>query len=324
MRAVVHDRYGGPEVLRLEDAIKPEPRDREVLIRVHAVSLNPADEFMMRGQPWPVRLAMGLGRPRGRRVIGYDLAGVVEAVGTAVTRFQPGDEVYGSTASACADYVFAREGVLARRPANLGFQEAAAVPMAGLAALHGLRDAARLTRGQRLLINGASGGIGTFAVQIARLMGATVTGVCSTPNVELVRQLGAERVIDYTNEDFTRGGDRYDVILDNVGNRRLEEFLQVLAPRGTLLTNSGRPGPEGGPLARMARAGIMNLFSRHSIKGYYSATNAADLGVLAAWCESGEVRPVIDEVFPLERVAEAMERVVSGHARGKVVVAVAE
>ncbi len=323
MRAVMHERYGGPEVLSVGRTPVPVPRPGEVLVRVQAVALNPADKFLMLGKPAAVRLAMGLARPsRHHRVRGHDFSGTVAALGAGVTRFAVGDAVFGSSDGALAEYVRAKVGVVADRPTGLSVEHAAALPMAGLAALHGLRDAATVQAGAHVLVNGAAGGIGTFAIQIAKSLGTDVTAVCSTRNVELVRGLGADHVIDYTQGPLTRSGRRYDVILDNVGNHGLGDLLALLTPTGRLLTNSGEAGPDGGPIARMLKAQGRALLGRQRVRSYLSSPNADDLALLAAMAVDGRIAPVIDEVFAFERAADAMAHVATRRARGKVVVAV--
>ena len=323
MRAVMHESYGGAEVLSVGRTHVPEPRPGEVLVRVQAVALNPADKFMMLGKPAMVRLAMGLAKPSPHhRVRGHDFSGTVTALGAGVTRFAVGDAVFGSTDGALAEYVRAKVGVVAHRPASLSVEHAAALPMAGLAALHGLRDAARVQSGEHVLVNGAAGGIGTFAIQIAKSLGAEVTAVCSTRNVELVRGLGADHVIDYTQGPLTRSDRRYDVILDNVGNHGLGELLALLTPAGRLLTNSGEVGPDGGPIARLLKAQGRALLGRQRVRSFMSAPNPADLALLAEMAVDGRITPVIDGVFPFERAADAMAHLATRRARGKVVVAV--
>ncbi len=323
MRAVVQDTYGSPEVLRLGDVDQPALADDGVLVRVRAASVNPADLFAMRGRPSVMRLVFGLGRPR-QRVRGQDFAGTVEAVGRDVSRFRPGDEVYGSAGGAFAEYVAAGQDVVAAKPEPLTFEQAAAVPMAGLTALHALRDVAKVQAGQHVLINGASGGVGTFAVQLAGSLGAEVTGVCSTRNVELVRSLGADHVIDYTVEDFTAGTRRYDVILDNVANHPLQRLRSVLTRDGILLPNNGDTGDDVlGPLPRLLGAVLLSLVVPETLRPFVSTTNQEDLVALATLVEAGAVTPVLDRAYPLEEAADAMAHVGTGHARGKVVVTLA-
>ena len=326
MRAVVQDRYGAPEeVLEGRRIERPEIGHDEVLVRVHAAGLHVGDCFGVRGAPWPVRLMTGLRRPK-YGVPGLDVAGQVEAVGSRVTRFQPGDEVFGAcnwpSAGACAEYAAADEDKLVSKPANLTFEEAAAIPTSALAALHGLRDAGALKPGQRLLINGASGGVGTFAVQIAKALGAEVTGVCSTANVAMVRSLGADHVIDYTKADFTKGVLRYDLILDNVENRSLSDVRRVLEPRGTLVLNSGTGASGPKLMLRLVRPVVLSRFVRHQLRRYLSNPNRADLEVLKALVEEGKLKPVIDRSFPLAETPAALRHIEAGHARGKVVIAV--
>ena len=323
MNAVIHRNYGGPEVLELARVPIPAPRAGEVSVRVKAVALNPADKFMMLGEPAVLRLALGLRRPSpGHRIRGHDLAGTVVAVGDGVPRFEVGDEVFGSVGGALAEIACGAESAFAAKPSSLTFEQAAALPMAGLTALHALRDAADLARGQHVLVNGASGGVGTFAIQVAKARGATVTGVCSTRNVDLVRHLGADHVIDYTRTDVTRGERRYDVILDNVGNHGIGTLRKLLTPTGILLPNSGEKGPDGGPLTRVVKAQWHALFGKQ-VRSFQSSTTADDLEVLASMVDEGVVAPVIDAVFAFEATADAMARLATRHARGKVVVAVA-
>jgi NADPH:quinone reductase-like Zn-dependent oxidoreductase len=326
MRAVVHERYGAPEeVLKSRRIDKPQIGRDEVLVRVHAAGLHVGDCFGVRGSPLPLRAVSGLRRPK-YGVPGLDVAGQVEAVGSRVTRFKPGDEVFGScgwpSAGACAEYAAADEGKLVSKPANLTFEEAAAIPTSALAALHGLRDAGDLQPGQKVLINGASGGVGTFAVQIAKALGAEVTGVCGTANVAMVRSLGADHVFDYTKADFTTARSRYDLILDNVENRSLSDVRRALKPRGTLVLNSGT-GPGGMQmLGRYMRPLLLSPFVRHQLRRYLSSPNRADLEVLAAFVEDGKLRPIIDRGFPLDQTPAALHHIETGHARGKVVITV--
>jgi NADPH:quinone reductase-like Zn-dependent oxidoreductase len=323
MRAVMHERYGGAEVLSVGRTHVPVPRPGEVLVRVQAVALNPADKFLMLGRPALVRLAMGLARPsRHHRVRGHDFSGTVAALGAGVAHIAVGDAVFGSSDGALAEYVRAKVGVVAQRPVSLSVEHAAALPMAGLAALHGLRDAARVQGGEHVLVNGAAGGIGTLAIQIAKSLGADVTAVCSTRNVDLVRGLGADHVIDYTHEPLPRGDRRYDVILDNVGNHGLGELLALLTPAGRLVTNSGEAGPDGGPIARLLKAQGRALLGRQRVRSYLSTPNAIDLALLAAMVVDGNITPVIDQVFAFERAADAMAHLATRRARGKIVIAV--
>lgn len=321
MKTVVQDRYGSPESLELRDVELPVVRDDEVRIRVHAAGLHIGDCFIMRGSPLPLRMMTGLLRPK-HGVPGLDVAGRVEAIGKDVTRFEVGDEVFGSGRGSCAEYACAKEAHLAHKPANLTLEQAAAIPTSALAALHGLRDAGKLQPGQEVLINGASGGVGTYAVQIAKAFGARVTGVCSTANVAMVRSIGADHVIDYTKEDFTQGGPRYDLILDNVENHSLSECRRALTPRGTLLLNSGTGAQGLRMLARLFAPLVVSPFVRHDLRRYISTPNQADIEVLRALIESGKLTPVIDRTFALAETPAALAYIEAGHARGKVVVTV--
>ena len=321
MQAIIQDRYGAPDVLALREVDPPVVGDDEVLIRVRAASVHIGDVFGMRGAPYPVRFDTGLLRPK-RGIPGYDASGVIEAVGAQVTRFRPGDEVFGQGRGTCAELTSAREAHLAPKPPSLGFEEAAALPVSALAALHGLRDAGRLEAGQHVLVNGASGGVGTFAVQIAKALGAEVSGVCGTANVDLVRSLGADRVIDYTQEDFTRREERYDLLLDNVENRSLAACRQVLTPGGTLVLNSGT-GVRGFRFyVRLVRPLLLSPFVKHDLRRYLSTPNQSDLLVLTEYAAAGKLRPVVDRTFPLAEVPAALRHIEGGHARGKVVITV--
>jgi NADPH:quinone reductase-like Zn-dependent oxidoreductase len=325
VKAIVQDRYGPPDVLALRDMDRPEPGDDEVLVRVRAAGLHVGDCLAMRGSPWPVRLMCGLSRPK-YGVPGLDVAGEVEAVGGGVTRFRPGDEVFGScrwpSAGACAELARAAEDHLVARPAGLSYEAAAALPTSALAALHGLRDAGRLEPGQRLLINGASGGVGTFAVQIGKALGAEVTGVCSAANAELVRSLGADRVVDYAREDFTQAGPVYEVILDNVENRPMSDVRRALTPRGALVLNSGTGATGVRMLVRLLWPVLLSPFTRHRLKRFFSAPNRADLEALRAMVEGGKLRPVVEATWPLAETPAALRHIETGRARGKVVVVV--
>ncbi len=320
IKAVVYDRYGPPEVLRLEEIEKPVPNDNQVLVRVRAASINPLDWHYMRGAPYVGRIEMGLLGPKVRR-LGVDLAGEVEAVGRNVTQFKPGDEVFGNRFGALAEYVCAAEKSLAPKPANLTFEQAAAVPVAAVTALQGLRDRGKLQPGQKVLINGASGGVGTFAVQIAKALGAEVTGVSSTRNVELVRSLGADHVVDYTREDFTKGGERYDLILDMIGNHSVPDCRRVLTPKGKLvLVGSTDKGLWLGPVAAMLRLVVLSPFVSQEIGAMLARMNQQDLVFLRDLIQAGKVTPVVDRRYPLSEIREALRYLEGGHARGKVVV----
>jgi NADPH:quinone reductase-like Zn-dependent oxidoreductase len=320
MKATVHPCYGKADVLRFENVAKPAPGDDEVLVEVRAAALNPLDWHYMTGTPYIMRLDSGLARPKSGR-LGVDFAGTVAAVGANVTRFRPGDEVLGSRFGAFADYIVVREGrALVPKPTSLSFEQAAAVPVAAITALQGLRDKGRVQPGDRVLINGASGGVGTFAVQIAKALGAEVTGVCSTRNVELVRSLGADYVVDYTREDFTRSGQRYDVIIDNVGNHSLWDVRRALEPDGVVVTIGGpKDDPWLGPVLGFVAAPIMSRFSSRQFVMLLAQMNEPDLLELGDLIEAGKVKPVIDRSYAFQDVAEAMRYLETGRARGKVV-----
>ncbi|WP_405810695.1 NAD(P)-dependent alcohol dehydrogenase [Streptomyces sp. NBC_00210] len=322
MKAIVQDRYGSPDVLELREVDKPAVADHEVLVRVHAAAVNARDWHLMRGDPYLARLVLGVRRPK-TKIRGTDFAGRVEAVGKDVTRFRPGDEVFGEADGAFAEYVSASDDVLEPKPANLTFEQAAVVPLAGNTALMGLRDLARVQPGQKVLVNGASGGVGTFAVQIAKSFGAEVTGVCSTRNMDLVRSIGADHVIDYTREDFTRSGRQYDVVLDLVGNRSLTECRRALTPAGTLVLSGGGTSEGGslvGPMGLILRGQALSRFVRHRLLVLTATPNKENLAALRELAESGEVTPVIDRTFPLSEVAAAIAYLEVEHARAKVVI----
>lgn len=331
MKAVVQDRYGGPDVLRFEEVDRPVAGAGEVLVQVHAASVNARDWHIMRGDPYLARLAArATFGPRGpRRLIrGRDFAGRVEAVGSGVTRVRPGDEVFGDTGDvdgAFAEYVAVPEGMVEPRPGNLTVEQAAALPLAGNTALLGIRDVGQVRAGQRVLVNGASGGVGPFAVQIAKAFGAEVTGVCSTRNVELVRSVGADHVVDYTREDFSRAGQAYDVVLDLVGNRSLADLRRALTPEGTLILSGGGVS-DGvslvGPMALMIRAQAVSRFARHRLVLLTEKPGSAGLATLRELAESGKVTPVIDRTYPLAEAAAAIRYVEVEHARAKVVLTV--
>jgi NADPH:quinone reductase-like Zn-dependent oxidoreductase len=321
VKAVLHFEYGSPDVLRYEDVPDPEPGEREALVEVAATSVNPIDVHFLRGTPYVMRAASGLHRPRDPR-LGLDFAGRVRAVGASVTLLRPGEEVFGASEGAWAERLCVREEKLAPKPANLTFEQAAAAPIAGLTALQALRDRGRLRPGQRVLINGASGGVGTFAVQIAKSLGAEVTAVCSTDKLELARSLGADRVVDYTAEDFTRDGRRYDLLLDLVGNRSLAACRGVLAPEGAYVAVSGRKGPWLGPLVRAFATVASAPLVRQRMAFFVASVDRRALLDLKERIEVGAVAPVVDRVYPWRELPEAVRYLERGHARGKVVVAV--
>jgi len=319
MKAIVNRSYGGPEVLRCEEVPKPEPGDDEVLIRVRAAAVNPMDYGLISGV-WLMRLMTGLRKPKLTRP-GADVAGEVEAVGRNVTRFKPGDPVFGVARGAFAEYVCASQDRLALKPADLTFEQAAAIPVAGLTALQGLRDKGRVQRGQKILITGASGGVGSFAVQIAKAFGAEVTAVCSTRNVELVRSLGADHVIDYTREDFTRSTGRYDLIFDAVGNRPLSACRRVMTPKGTFVPVGVRPGGHWiGPLPYLLKLFASRPFVSQTVVFFVGRINTDDLNAMTRLIESNQVTPLVDRILPLSETAEAFRHLKEGHPRGKVVV----
>jgi NADPH:quinone reductase-like Zn-dependent oxidoreductase len=322
MRAAVQHRYGPPSVLESSEVGVPAPRPGEVLVRVSATSVHPGDYFVMTGEPYMVRLVYGLRRPR-HGIPGMDLAGVVAAVGKDVTTLRPGDEVFGwSSAGALAEYARVPADHLVAVPANVSVADAAAVATSGMTALQALRNVADVRPGQTVLIAGASGGVGTFAVQIAKALGAEVTGVCSTRNVELVRSLGADHVIDYTSTDFTRAGKRYDVILDNVEARPLAAVRRALTPTGTLIPNSGHGGRWLGPLGRIVKARVLSAFTRQHLKPFTSMGKRQHLLALADLLATGQVAPAIDRTYPLAEAADALRYIAAGHTRGKVVITI--
>ena len=320
MKAIVQDAYGSAEALRLQEVGRPAIADDEVLVRVRAAGVDRGVWHLMTGLPYPVRLAYGLRAPK-HRTPGLDLAGVVEAVGPAVTRFRPGDEVLGIGTGAYAEYAAAPESKLVPKPASLDFEHAACVAISGLTALQALRDTARLQPGQRLLILGASGGVGSFAVQVAKAFGAEVTGVCSGAKADLVRALGADRVLDYAKDDVTAGGQRYDVILDIGGNRSLSELRRALTPKGTLVIVGGETGGRWlGGFDRMLRAPALSLFVGQRLVAQTGSENHEDMLVLTELIESGQVTPAVDRAFPLAEAAEALAYLAEGRARGKVAI----
>jgi NADPH:quinone reductase-like Zn-dependent oxidoreductase len=324
MKAVVYTNYGSPDVLEIRDIKKPVPNDDQVLIKVRAASINPLDWHFMEGTPYIMRaIGVGLRKPKDPR-LGVDYAGTVEAVGKNVTQFKPDDEVLGGKSGAFAEYVCARaDRAIVLKPVNITFEQAASVPIAAITALQGLRDKGKIQPGQKVLINGASGGVGTFAVQIAKTFGADVTGVCSTRNLELVRSLGADHVIDYTKEDFTKGDQRYDLILDNVGTQPLSGFRRVLNPNGIfVMIGGGGPNDGGliGPLGRPVKALLLSPFISQKMGMLMAELNKKDLTILGDLMQSGKVTPVIDRTYPLSQIAEAIRYLEQGHARGKVII----
>ncbi len=323
MKAIVQDTYGSPDVLELRDIDKPGIGDEEVLVRVHAAGVDRGAWHLMTGLPYLMRIAgYGLRAPKNP-VLGREVAGVVEAVGKDVSRFQRGDEVFGIGEGSFAEYARAREDKLAPRPENLTFEQAAAVAISGSTALQGLRDNGRVEPGQEVLIIGASGGVGTFAVQIAKAFGARVTGVCSTTKVEMVRSIGADHVIDYTREDFAEGEQRYDLILDIGGNSTLARLRRTLTPEGTLVIVGGEGGGRWfGGIDRQLRALLLSPFVGQKLGTFINKENHEDLLVLKEFIETGRLTPVIDRTYPLAEVPEAIRYLQEGHAQGKVVITV--
>jgi len=321
MKAIVYRCYGGPEVLKLDRIAKPIPTDNQVLVKVQAASVNPLDWHFMRGKPYVMRPGSGIGAPTSFSM-GSDFAGTIEAVGKNVKRFKPGDEVYGDGDGAFAEYLTVSEnGAVALKPTNMNMEQAAAAPIAGITALQALRDKGRIQPGQKVLINGASGGVGTFAVQIAKAYGAEVTGVCSGRNAEMVRSIGADRVIDYTKEDFTTGSERYDLIIDNVGNRSLAEYRHVLNRNGSLVIVGGPSNNSFlGPLTGLLKAALTSPFVHQKMIFMLAQANKDDLAVLREMMQTGSLTPVIDKRYQLSETAQAISYLEQGHARGKVIV----
>jgi NADPH:quinone reductase-like Zn-dependent oxidoreductase len=320
MKAIVYRCYGSPDVLKLEDIEKPTPADNEVLVKVHTASVNPLDWHYMRGSPYIMRLGTGLGAPNDSSM-GVDFAGTVESVGGNVKQFKPGDEVFGGTSGAFAEYVTVREDrALVLKPANMTFEQAASVPIAAITALQALRDKGKLKPGQKVLINGASGGVGTFAVQIAKSFGAEVTGVCSTRNVEMVRSIGADHVVDYTREDYTRSGQRYDLIVDMVGNHSLLANRRALNPNGIFVIIGGPKGNWLSPLMGPIKAMILSPFVGQEFVMLIAKMRKDDLAILGDLMQASKVTPVIDQRFRLNEVPAAIQYSEKGHARGKIVI----
>ena len=325
MKAIVYQNVGSPDILRFEEIDKPTPADNEVLIRVRAASVNPLDWKLMKGGPFILRLLLGLGKSKIKRP-GVDVAGQVEAVGRNVTQFKPGDEVFGICRGAFAEYATSQsvpgmKSVLVLKPANVTFDQAASAPVAALTALQGLRDKGRIQQGQKVLINGAAGGVGTFAVQMAKSFAANVTGICSTTNVDMVRSIGADCVIDYTKEDFTRSGQRYDLVLDCVGNHSLSACRRVLNPKGILVMVGA---PDDSPvirlLARLLGALVLSRLVSQKMVFFIAKVNQEDLTILGEFMATGRITPVIDKHYRLSQLPEAFRYAAEGHSRGKLIV----
>jgi len=320
MSAVIHRCYGSPEVLELVQVEKPNPKDDQILVKIVAASVNPLDWHFMRGEPYIMRLMSGIGSPNDIHM-GVDFAGTVESVGKNVTRFAPGDRVFGGGGGAFAEYiVIGEDRAVVKIPDNVTFEQAAAVPIAGVTALQGLRDQGQLQPGQNVLINGASGGVGTFAVQIAKAMGAEVTGVCSTRNVELVRAIGADQVFDYTREDYTESGQKFDLIIDNVGNHSILDNRKALKPGGKLVIIGGGKGNWLGPMIQPLLALIISPFVDEQLASMLAQMRGDDLNVLADLMHAGELTPVFDSRYPLAETAEAVGHSEQGHASGKIII----
>ncbi|MGH8265209.1 MAG: NAD(P)-dependent alcohol dehydrogenase [Steroidobacterales bacterium] len=323
MKAIMQRCYGPPESLRLEDVEKPTPKDNEILVKVHAASVNPLDWHYLRGRPYIMRAEAGIGTPKVAR-LGVDFAGTVEAIGKNVTRFKPGDEIFGPKRGAFGEYVSVPDDrALVLKPANLTFEQAAAVPVAAVTALQALRDQGQVKAGQKVLINGASGGVGTFAVQIAKSLGAEVTGVCSTKNLPMVQALGADHIIDYKVEDYTQGTQRYDVIIDNVGNHSFLENRHVMTPEGSFVMVGGpNDGKFLGALWGPIKMWMLSPFVKQKFSFFLADLNQKDLDLLHDMLASGKLKPVIDRSYKLSEVPAAIAYLEEGHARGKVVIAI--
>jgi NADPH:quinone reductase-like Zn-dependent oxidoreductase len=327
MKAIVYHSYGAADLLKCEDIAKPIPKDDQVLIKVRAAALNPLDWRMMGGVPLPFRIMMKMATPTAERAVGIgrDVAGVIEAVGKSVTEFKVGDEVFGTCEAAVAEYACAKESGLVEKPAEITFEQAAAIPVAGLTALQGLRDKGRVQTGQQILINGAAGGVGTFAVQVAKSLGAEVTGVCSGTNVEMVLSIGADKVIDYTQEDFTKGTKRYDVILECVGNKPFSECRPVLKPEGRyVIVGGGHDITMTSIIGSALKTLAQSALSRQKAVMFIARSSQPDLTFLGELIATGKMRPVIDRACKLEETPEALAHLERGHARGKVVIDVGD
>jgi NADPH:quinone reductase-like Zn-dependent oxidoreductase len=324
MKAAVRERYGAPRsAVEIRELPRPEPGPDEVLVRVRAASINIADWYEVTGRPWIARPSTGLRRPKETR-IGVDYAGIVEAVGTDVDQFRPGDEVFGGRAGACAEYIVAKaDRAIVSKPANVTFEEAAAVGIAATTALQAIRDHGKLEPGQRVLVHGASGGVGTYAVQIAKAFGGEVTAVCGPRGVDIARSLGADVVVDYTQEDVTRGDRRFDLAIDIVGTRSFRQLERVLAPEATVVVVGGKRGNRLlGPLAHVAGSRLTAIFSRREAVFFLAKLGKADMEALRDLIEAGKLRSVVDSTYPLDRVSDALEHMGNGHPQGKIVVTV--
>lgn len=327
MKSVIYKKYGSSDVLEIAQIPIPTITENQVLIRVHAMSINPADWHLMRGTPYLIRLQSGLFKPKNAS-FGLDMAGVVQSVGANVSDFKVGDEVYGESKGALSEYAVLSKNSLALKPANLNYEEAAAVPMAGFTALQALRDKAKVKARQRILIVGASGGVGSFAVQIAKAFGSNVTGVCSTGNVDMVKSIGADRVIDYTKEDFFAGVDKYDVIVQTAGNYTLKQLRSALKSDGTLVQAGDSSGVKAvfgmGFVFGMLKTMMISKFTKQKMPPFLAKRSKKDLIVLTNLIESGAVKPIIDRRYQMAQIAEAVEYLEAGHARGKVVITLSD
>jgi len=322
MRAITQARYGSAGVLELSEIAKPIPRDKEILVKVQAASLHAGDYFLTTGLPYLMRLGLGVRKPR-KSIPGFDMAGTVADLGPGVTGFRIGDEVFGESNGSCAEYVVAKADKLCAKPTNLTVEQSATLAVSGTAALRGIRDAGKVKSGDKVLINGAAGGVGTFAVQIAKAMGAEVTGVCSTRNVDLLKSIGADHVIDYTTDDFTEGAERFDLILDNVANHPLSKMRKSVTPSGKLIPNSGRSeGRILGAFGRMINAAVASMFIPRQGRPYFAPVAKDDLAALAALIETGQVTPVIGNSYSLAETSLAMAAIGTGHSHGKVVITI--
>ncbi len=316
MKALVQNGYGSSKYLTVEEVDKPAPEENEVLIKVVAAGLNAGDLFSLKGTPWMIKIMVGFPKPKNY-ILGWDVAGRVESVGEKVTSFKPGDEVFTACESGFAEYACVKETEIAFKPANLSFEETAVVPTAGLTALQQLRDGCNIQAGQKILINGSSGGVGSFSVQIAKVFGAEVTGVCSTRNVEMVRSLGADHVVDYTREDFTKSDQRYDRVLDNIASRKLLDLRKVLTPEGIVQPNSGHSG-----MGYVIKSFLLSMINRNHGKMFVTQSTTKDLTYLKELIEEGRVKPVIDKVFSFEDAPKAFDYMDKEHIRGKVAIAI--
>lgn len=323
MKAIFSEKYGPPEALKLQEVPKPVPKENQVLIKIHAASLNAADWHLMRGRPFLMRLVFGgIFNPKFK-ILGADIAGTVDTVGSNIKRFKPGDEVFGDISSsgwgAFAEFAAVKEDTLVLKPTRLSFEEAAAIPLASVTALQALRDTGKIKAGQEVLINGSSGGVGTFAIQIAKNFGANVTAVCSTTKVELARSLGADKVIDYKSEDFTQSGQLYDLILDIAAFRPLSDHKRILKPGGAYVLVGGAAGQA---MRVMAFGAIMSMTGNKKISGMMAKPNSGDLTIIKDLIEKGKISPVIDRKYPFQELPEAMRYLEEGHARGKIIVSI--